>query len=99
MYVPQYENLSLEKLLQWAESHCPSVVESIFPEMRELRKFPRQVRFFTMVLLPIYNSVFALLGFQEWVEPIRFQAHLSSLLFGPNFFEGECLSLFFSGLY
>lgn len=41
--VPQYESLSLERILDWANHRHGSVIKRMFPIDRELRKFPRQV--------------------------------------------------------
>ena len=43
MTVPQYETLSLERILEWARARHPAVVSRYFPIERELLKFPRQV--------------------------------------------------------
>ena len=41
--VPQYESLSLEKILEWAGQRHSNVIQRMFPINRELQKFPRQV--------------------------------------------------------
>jgi hypothetical protein len=41
--VPQYESLSLDKILEWANQRHSDVVKRMFPIERELQKFPRQV--------------------------------------------------------
>jgi hypothetical protein len=61
LYVPQYESLSIEKILAKAKEHYPAVVERYLPTLeRELLKYPRQVRIsFTILchfLLILANS-------------------------------------------
>ena len=43
LYVPQYESLSLEKMIEWAEQNFPRVLSEFLPIERELFKLPRQV--------------------------------------------------------
>ena len=39
--VPYYEDLSLDKMLEWARANHNAVVERFFPVDKELKKFPR----------------------------------------------------------
>ena len=43
LYVPQYDSLTLEKMVEWASQRHPLVLGEYFPIKRELMKFPRQV--------------------------------------------------------
>ena len=43
MEVPQYEELSIEKMIIWLKENHPVFLENYFPVEREMVKFPRQV--------------------------------------------------------
>ena len=43
LYVPCYEELSIEKMILWLEASHPTFVRSYLPVEHELVKFPRQV--------------------------------------------------------
>ena len=44
LYAPQYENLTVEKMMTWASRNHAAVVRDYFPIPREYGKFSRQVR-------------------------------------------------------
>jgi hypothetical protein len=43
LYVPQYESLSIKKILGWSDREAPMLLERYFPARKELLKMPRQV--------------------------------------------------------
>ena len=49
LYVPQYDTLTLEKMVDWGGQQHPRVLTEYMPIPRELNKFPRQVSYFLVV--------------------------------------------------
>ena len=43
IYVPNYEELTLEKVVAWVNRHHPQFCRKFFPVERELMRFPRTV--------------------------------------------------------
>ena len=43
LQVPHYEELTIEKVVEWARQHYSAFADRYFPIDRELFKFPRQV--------------------------------------------------------
>jgi hypothetical protein len=50
--VPFYEDLSIKKILEWAQVHCPTVLDRYFPIERETLRMPRQVSWRPLALPP-----------------------------------------------
>lgn len=43
LFVPHYESLSLEKIIEFVQGSAPAILNDYFPITREMKKFPRQV--------------------------------------------------------
>jgi hypothetical protein len=46
LYVPHYEELTLQKILTWAEAHHPDIIRRFLPVEKEIMKLSRQVSAF-----------------------------------------------------
>lgn len=45
IFVPHYENLTVEKILAWARNNAPEVLEYYLPDLdREILKMPRDCK-------------------------------------------------------